>query len=86
MHKPEIINIFTQELKQNQEILFAYVFGSFVNGENYKDVDVARYVNNLSNQINKSLQELSKYQDIPNVEILKSSEKLGNIKYAFGNK
>lgn len=34
MHKPEIINILTQELKQNQEILFAYVFGSFVKGEN----------------------------------------------------
>lgn len=35
------------------------------------------------NQINKSLQELLKYQDIPNNEILKSTEKLGNIKYQF---
>lgn len=37
----------------------------------------------LLNQITKSLQELSKYQDIPNDEVLKSSEKLGNIKYQF---
>lgn len=52
MHKPEIINILSQELKQNQEILFAYVFGSFVKGENYKDIDVAIYVNDLSKKRN----------------------------------
>ncbi len=52
MHKSEIINIISQELKQKQEILFAYVFGSFVNSENYIDVDVAIYVHNLPKEGN----------------------------------
>lgn len=52
MEKTHIINIISEELKQKNEILFAYVFGSFVKDDSYKDVDVAIYVNNFSKEQN----------------------------------
>ena len=40
-HKERII---ADYLKEKQEILFAYIFGSFVQKDNYHDIDIAVYL------------------------------------------
>lgn len=41
--KKELINRLKEILSQRKEIIFAYLFGSFVEGESFHDVDVAIY-------------------------------------------
>lgn len=43
--KPEIISILEEELKTHSEIIFAYIFGSFIESENFNDIDIAIYIN-----------------------------------------
>ena len=42
--KQQIIDKLTQFLKEREEILFAYIFGSFVSKENYHDIDIAVFL------------------------------------------
>jgi predicted nucleotidyltransferase len=44
MNKSEIIDNITKMLQGNAEILFAYVFGSFVRRDDYHDIDIAVYL------------------------------------------
>jgi len=44
MTKEKIQSILTRELESRPEIIFAYLFGSFVDGERFRDVDVAVYL------------------------------------------
>ena len=47
MNKKEIIQIIRKKLSQKKEIIFAYIYGSFVEGASFRDIDVAIYVNPL---------------------------------------
>ena len=42
--KETVINKIKEYLNKRQEILFAYIFGSFVESEEFSDVDIALYV------------------------------------------
>jgi predicted nucleotidyltransferase len=42
--KENILSVITRELERRGEIVFAYIFGSFVEREVFRDVDVAVYV------------------------------------------
>lgn len=44
LRKKEIIELVRQNLSARQEIVFAYVFGSIVDSNAFKDVDVGIYV------------------------------------------
>lgn len=43
--KETVINKIKEYLNKRQEVLFAYIFGSFVKSEEFSDVDIALYVN-----------------------------------------
>jgi predicted nucleotidyltransferase len=45
--KSGILRLLTQELERRSEIIFAYVFGSFVEGTSFRDIDVAIYLSEL---------------------------------------
>lgn len=42
--KERIIEIVKAELEKREDILFAYIFGSFVDSDRYNDIDVAIYM------------------------------------------
>jgi predicted nucleotidyltransferase len=42
--KAEIIGILSQTLSQRNEILFAYLHGSFLESKTFQDIDVAVYL------------------------------------------
>lgn len=42
--KAQIVSTIRQVLSEKREILFAYIFGSFVDQENYRDIDIALYL------------------------------------------
>jgi len=44
MAKDEILNALRAQLEKQSEILFAYVFGSFLESDRYNDVDVAIFL------------------------------------------
>ena len=44
MSREDIVQALTQDLGNRPEILFAYLFGSFVEGGAFRDVDVAIYL------------------------------------------
>lgn len=46
IEKPQIVDAIRHALTEKTEILFAYVFGSFVNQGLYRDIDVALYLGN----------------------------------------
>lgn len=56
MDKEKIKNTIAEFLRNREEIIFAYIFGSFVKKENYHDIDIAVY---LSENFNKD--DLSSY-------------------------
>ncbi len=43
--KEEIKNIITDYLLKDQNIIFAYIFGSFVEDDNFNDIDLSIYSN-----------------------------------------
>lgn len=43
--KNEIIGLIKDYLLKRDEIIFAYIFGSFVKKENYHDIDIAVFIN-----------------------------------------
>ena len=43
-HKKEVIDKIENFIKSQEEITFAYIFGSFVEDETFNDVDIAIYV------------------------------------------
>lgn len=48
--KEKIIEIIREELEKRENILFAYIFGSFVDSEKYNDIDIAIYVSNFNRE------------------------------------
>jgi predicted nucleotidyltransferase len=44
LSKDEILSVLRAELEQRPEILFAYLFGSFVEEEKFRDLDVAVFL------------------------------------------
>lgn len=44
IEKAQIVNAIQHILEEKREILFAYIFGSFVDRETYRDIDVALYL------------------------------------------
>lgn len=42
--KEQIIAIVKEELKKENYIEFAYIFGSFISGEKYSDIDIGVYI------------------------------------------
>lgn len=44
IEKAQIVNAIQHILAEKKEILFAYIFGSFVDRETYRDIDVALYL------------------------------------------
>jgi predicted nucleotidyltransferase len=44
--KEKIINCVMNLLNEDRRILFAYVYGSFVQQEQFRDIDIAIYINN----------------------------------------
>ncbi|PMQ00882.1 MAG: nucleotidyltransferase [Dictyoglomus sp. NZ13-RE01] len=48
--KDKIIEIVKKELEKRENIIFAYIFGSFVNSEKYNDIDVAIYVSDFDRE------------------------------------
>jgi hypothetical protein len=44
LSKDEILSVLRAELEQRPEILFAYLFGSFVEEEKFRDLDVAAFL------------------------------------------
>jgi len=47
--KPEIQEIVARELGKRSDIVFAYLFGSFVENERFRDIDVALYFDGWEN-------------------------------------
>jgi predicted nucleotidyltransferase len=45
VYKKEVIKKIENFIKSHKEIIFAYIFGSFIEQETFNDVDVAIYVN-----------------------------------------
>ena len=45
--KEKIIEIVRAELEKRENILFAYIYGSFVISEKYNDIDVAIYISDF---------------------------------------
>ncbi len=45
--REKIIETIKEELEKRENILFAYIFGSFVNSEKYDDIDIAIYISNF---------------------------------------
>lgn len=43
LNKEEIINYFQVYFGQQEDILFAYLYGSFLNQDRYRDIDLAVY-------------------------------------------
>lgn len=43
--REELVSKLVGELENRREIVFAYLYGSFVEGELFKDIDIALYVN-----------------------------------------
>ncbi len=50
--KREIIKKIAGYLEKKDEILFAYIFGSFITSDNYHDIDIAIYLKNNFNKMN----------------------------------
>jgi hypothetical protein len=46
MTKDEVINILKEYLSAKAEIFFAYIFGSFIIKDKYRDIDIAIYIDN----------------------------------------
>lgn len=44
--KQEIVKIIKEELEKYDDIVFAYIFGSFVDSDRYNDIDVAIFLKN----------------------------------------
>ena len=44
MNKEEVVNILLSLLKEREEVVFAILFGSVLEGEGYRDVDIAIYL------------------------------------------
>lgn len=44
--KQEIVKIIKKELEKYDDIVFAYIFGSFVDSDRYNDIDVAIFLKN----------------------------------------
>ncbi|MGB9628899.1 MAG: nucleotidyltransferase domain-containing protein [Thermodesulfobacteriota bacterium] len=51
MGKEKIINMIKDVLKQDGRIIFAYVFGSFIKEESFRDIDIGIYINNPDENI-----------------------------------
>ncbi|MGB9856980.1 MAG: type VII toxin-antitoxin system MntA family adenylyltransferase antitoxin [Dictyoglomaceae bacterium] len=47
MKKGEIVRVISDILSKRDEILFAYIFGSFIVQEDYKDIDIGIYLKNF---------------------------------------
>ncbi len=45
--REKIIEEIKSELVKKENILFAYIFGSFVNSNNYKDIDIGIYISDF---------------------------------------
>jgi hypothetical protein len=52
------------QLEQRQEIIFSYLYGSFVEGEYFRDIDVAVYVDEQIVPEDKALEYTFKLADI----------------------
>lgn len=46
MKKEKIINLIKNLLKKDERIVFAYLYGSFITDENFRDIDIGVYVYN----------------------------------------
>lgn len=44
--KQEFVKIIKEELEKYDDIVFAYIFGSFVDSDRYNDIDVAIFLKN----------------------------------------
>jgi predicted nucleotidyltransferase len=66
LEKDKIINVITNVLLENNNIIFAYIFGSFILKDNFKDIDIGIYISdikkinilNLEFEIEKKLEDL----------------------------
>lgn len=66
MNKEKIINIITQYILSHDYIVFAYIFGSFIDEDKFNDIDIAVYLNrekSLDNILNLTVR-LEKELDI----------------------
>lgn len=48
--KQEIIKIIRDTLLRNKNIVFSFVFGSFLESPSFRDIDVSVYVNNIEKE------------------------------------
>jgi predicted nucleotidyltransferase len=46
MDKKAMLNLFKKVLTQDERVVFAYVYGSFVKEQSFRDIDVGIYVKN----------------------------------------
>ena len=44
VEKERILNLIKNVLIQDERVVFAYVYGSFINGDSFRDIDVGIYV------------------------------------------
>ncbi|GBD91794.1 hypothetical protein BMS3Abin04_02526 [bacterium BMS3Abin04] len=78
MEKQEIKKIITEYLIKKDEILIAYIFGSFVHKNKFHDIDIAVY---LKNDFNKN--DLKKYPYGYESELISDLTKLVRSKIDF---
>ena len=46
MNKEKVLNLLREALSQDERVVFAYIYGSFVKEESFRDIDVGIYVKN----------------------------------------
>jgi predicted nucleotidyltransferase len=71
MEKERVLNLIKNLLSRDERIIFAYVYGSFIQGEIYRDIDIGIYVKNLeenhfiiSSDIQTELSHLAKQEKL----------------------
>ena len=71
MEKEKVFNLITNILNQDQRVVFAYAYGSFIREKSFRDIDIGIYVRNpeespfiISSDIKDQLSHLAKKEDL----------------------
>ena len=46
MNKEKLLNLLKEALLKDERVIFAYIYGSFVKEQSFRDIDIGIYVNN----------------------------------------
>lgn len=71
MEKEKVFNLIKRVLSQDERVVFAYLFGSFVSEKSFQDIDIGIYTKNpeespfvISSDIKSQLSHLAREQDL----------------------